>query len=177
MSEDKAYKLACKLFNDYNYNGTQWEVESQIDSYYNFLKSKENETGKEYDYDKMYSLIEKEYKYKIVPSKNLLSDWQKRCIVYHYDNSKDGELVIIKCYKVVEEGHYKLKEVREYIVSNTESTTAEENKVIHKLKNIYDEVACKHYIKGSCLIGNEVWIPKEFNELGEVTEYTREKVA
>ena len=49
MSEDKAYQLACKLFNDYNYNGSQWEIDSQIDSYYNCLKSREAETGKEYD--------------------------------------------------------------------------------------------------------------------------------
>ena len=177
MAEDKLYKLVCKLFNDYNYNGSQWEVESQIDSFYNYLKNKENETGKNYDYDKMYRLIEKEYKYKTVPSKNLLSDWQKRCVVYNYDTSKDGQLVLFLCYRAEEDGHYILKEIRQYTVSNTESTKAEENKVESKLKGIYDEVSVRHYPKGSCIIGDTVWIAQEYDDKGEVIEYDREKVS
>ena len=177
MSEDNAYKFVCKLFNDYNYNGSQWEIDAQIDGYYNFLKVKENETGKGYDYDKMYRLIEREYKYKTVPSKTLLADWHKRCIKHNYDTSKDGELVLILCYMTTTDGHYELRDIREYIVSNTETTQKSESEVKFKLQKIYDEVVIKHYKAGSNLQGKEVWIPKKYNELGEVTEYDRELVA
>lgn len=177
MNNDKAYQFVSKLFATYNYNGSQWEVDAQMDSYYNCLLNKANETGKEYDYDKMYRLIEKEYKYKTIPNKNLLLEWQKRCVKHNYDTSKDGELVLFLCYRAEDDGHYKLKEIREYTVSNTDSTTAVENQVEYKLKNIYDEVVIKHYPKGSNLIGNTVWIAKEYDEKGEVTEYDKEKVA
>lgn len=177
MSEDKAYQLACKLFNDYNYNGSQWEIDSQIDSYYNCLKSREAETGKEYDYDKMYRLIEKEYKYKTIPPKTELIKWQKRSIKYNYDNSKDGELVLFLCYKYTDDGHYHLKEIQNYTVSNNETTQYAENQRLCRLRNIYDEITVKHYKKDSCLIGDTVFIPKSYNEIGEVTEYEKEKIA
>ena len=177
MSEDNTYKFVCKLFNDYNYNGSQWEIDAQIDGYYNFLKAKENETGKEYNYDKMYQLIEREYKYKTIPSKNLLADWQKRCVVYNYDTSKDGELVLVLCYMTSTDGHYELRDIREYTMWNRETTKKSEKEVLFELKKIYDEVVIKHYKKGSNLIGNTVFIPKTYNEMGEVTEYEQEKVA
>lgn len=177
MSEDKAYQLVCRLFNDYNYNGSQWEIDAQIDSYYNCMKSREAETGKEYDYDKMYRLIEKEYKYKTIPAKNLLLDWHKRCIVYHYDSSQDGELILFLCYQAENEGHYKLKEIRQYTVSNNENTKKDTKETQYRLLNIYDEVVKKQYKAGSNLIGTTVYIPSKYNELGEVIEYTTEKVA
>lgn len=177
MSEDKAYKLACRLFNDYNYNGSQWEIDTQIDSYYNCLKSREAETGKEYDYDKMYRLIEKEYKYKTVPAKNLILDWHKRCIKHNYDSTRDGELLLFICYNSTTDGHYEIKEIRQYTVDNRESTDGNDNEILYKLKKLYEQVAVKRYPKDSCLIGKTVFIPKTRDEMGEITEYDKEKVA
>lgn len=182
MSEDKAYKLACRLFNDYNYNGSQWEIDTQIDSYYNCLKSREAETGKEYDYDKMYRLIEKEYKYKTVPAKNLILDWHKRCIKHNYDTSRDGELILFLCYNSGTDGHYEFKEIREYTVCNSDETKISENEILYKLKKLYDEVSVKRYKAGSNVMGSAkqgytVFIPIKYDEMGEVTEYESEKVA
>lgn len=177
MSEDKAYTLACKLFNDYNYNGSQWEIDSQIDSYYNCLKQHEAETGKEYDYDKMYRLIEKEYKYKTVPSKNLLTNWQRRCIKYNFDTSKNGELALIKCYRIGTDGHYNLVNYREYTVCNNETTQKSESEVTYKLNQIFDKVATKFYPPLSHVLGGFVFIPHKYNELGEVVEWNKEKLA
>ena len=177
MSEDKAYNFTCKLFNNYNYNGTQWEVDTQIDSYYNCLKQQENETGKEYDYDRMYRLIEKEYKYKTVPPKSELMKWQKRSVKYNFDTSRDGELILFLCYMAGIDGHYELKEIREFTVVNSEYTKSNDAEIGYKLRKIYDEVTVKSYKKGSSLIGQKVYIPKSFDEMGEVTEYEVEKVA
>lgn len=183
--EDKAYTFVCKIFNDYNYNGSQWEIDTQIDSYYNMLKSKEEETGKEYDYDKMYSLIEREYKYKTVPAKTDLLKWQKRCVKNNYDSSQDGKLLLFLCYKKYTylcylpefATFYHLAECREYIVSNTESTQSTDKQIIKKLKQIYDDVEVKIYKKGSALIGDVVFIPNEYYAEGYVIEYLKEKVA
>lgn len=174
---DKAYELVSKLFVTYNFNGSQWEVDAQMDSYYNCLKQTESDTGKEYDYDKMYRIIEKEYKYKTVPPKAELLKWQKRCIKYNYDTSKDGQLVLALCYKTVEDGHYELKEVREYVMSNNEKTKQSESEIKYNLLKAYDEVVFKHYKEGSSLIGYKVFIPKTYDEMGEVTEYEVEKIA
>lgn len=182
MMNDKAYELVSKLFVSYNFNGSQWEVDAQMDSYYNCLKSREAETGKEYDYDKMYKLIEREYKYKTVPAKNLLIDWQKRCVKHNYDTSRDGELILFLCYKQTTDGHYEFSEIREYAVCNSDSTKNNENEILYKLKKLYDEVSVKRYkagsnVMGSSKIGYTVYIPKKYDEMGEVTEYETEKVA
>lgn len=177
MNNDKTYQFVSKLFATYNYNGSQWDVDAQMDSYYNLLKSKEAETGKEYNYDKMYSLIEREYKFKTVPTKNLLIDWQKRCVKHNYDTSQDGKLAVFLCYMAEEDGHYKLKEIRDYVICNSESTKDSEKEILHKLKERYDEVVVKYYKEGSSLVNGVVFIPKTYDELGEVIECDKEKVA
>lgn len=174
---DKAYELVSKLFVSYNFNGSQWEVDAQMDSYYNCLKQQENDTGREYDYDRMYRLIEKEYKFKTVPPKPELLKWQKRCIKYNYDTSQDGQLVLILCYTALDDGHYELKDIRQYTISNNENTKLSEKEALYNLKKIYDEVVIKHFKAGSNLIGKTVFIPKTYDEMGDVTEYEKEKVA
>lgn len=169
---DKAYQFVSKLFATYNYNGSQWEVDAQMDSYYNCLLTTEAETGKEYDYDRLYSLIEREYKYKTVPGKKEIISWQKRCVKHNYNTSDNGALMVVKCYRAGTDGHYELKEIRNYIVHNSEYKGKDVQQISKELRRRYDEVAFKQYPAGSVLVGNTVFYPEDENG-----ECKKEKIA
>lgn len=153
MSEDKAYQLVCKLFNDYNYNGSQWEIDTQIDSYYNCLKSRETD-NKEYDYDKMYRLIEKEYKYKTVISKPLLLDFQKRCVKHIYDTTRDGQLLVFICYCLDADNNPVFRRVYDFVIDNNTDNGKSASSYEYQLKERYEIVKSKFYPAGSTLTGS-----------------------
>lgn len=150
---DKGYQFVCKLFNDYQFKGTQWEVDTQMDNYYNFIKSKEEETGKEYDYDRVYKLLEREYHKKTIPTKFELANFINRCTVNNVDTSVNGQLVVFLCYSLAEDNQTKVfQQIHTFTVDNSESSK-DVKFYQYDLKDRYEVVERKIYPSGSTVIG------------------------
>lgn len=163
MSEilnDNAYKFVCRLFNEYQFTGTQWEVDAQMDSYYNFIKSKENEKGKEFDYEKTFNLLDVYYKkdkrknknnkYPL-PEKKEVFEYLKKCTIF--DTSVNGQLVVFLCYSLAEDNQTKVfQQIHTFTVDNSESSK-DVKFYQYDLKDRYEVVERKIYPSGSTVIG------------------------
>ena len=151
---DNGYQFVCKLFNDYQFKGTQWEVDTQMDNYYNYIKSKEEETGKEYDYDRVYKLLEREYKKKTIPTKFELGEYLKRAIIKNYDDSKSGQLHVIICYCLDADNNPVFRQVYGFTIDNNTDNGKSASSYEYQLKERYEIVKSKFYPAGSTLTGS-----------------------
>lgn len=151
---DKGYQFVCKLFNDYQFKGTQWEVDTQMDNYYNFIKSKEEETGKEYDYDRVYKLLEREYHKKTIPTKPELVNFINRCTVNNVDTSVNGQLVVFICYCLDSDNNPVFRRVYDFVVDNNTDNGKSASSYEYQLKERYEIVKSKYYPAGSTLTGS-----------------------
>ena len=165
---DKAYDFVCKLFNDYNFKGTQWEIDAQMDSYYNAIKEWEN--GREYNYDKFYKLLEREYKKKTIPTKFELRNYMQRCAVNNADVSRDGQLLVFSCYSRDENGNRIFRHIYDFTIDSTEYTKFVTTYQT-QMREYYEYVEADYFpvgstLMGSCKTGYTVFYPADSN--GEI---------
>ena len=165
---DKGYQFVCKLFNDYQFKGTQWEVDAQMDSYYNAIKEWEN--GREYDYNRFYKLLEREYKKKTLPTKFGLRNFMQRCAVNNADSSRDGQLLVFRCYSRDENGNKIFRHIYDFTIDSSEYTKCLTTYQA-QMRERYEFVEADFSPVGSTLMGSaytgySVYYPEDSN--GEI---------
>lgn len=177
---DKRFNFVCKLFNDYNFKGTQWEVDTQMDNYYNFIVGKEQEIGKEFDYDKVVKLLSTEYKKKTIPTKFELGEYLKRAIIKNYDDSKSGQLLVFICYCLDANNNPVFRQVYDFTIDNNTDNGKSASSYEYQLKERYEIVKSKFYPAGSTLTGSwkrgfKVYYPPTQTEIRSEIVVTEEE--
>lgn len=139
----KADEFVYKLFNAYDTGYDGFEIDAQMDNLTKML----TESGIDCDYNKLFSIIQREHNSKKLPTIPKILDYQKRARISNYDTSRNGELVVFKCYSLGVDGHYELKDIREYTVWNSDGggKTIEQVEKQLKYDSIYDEIEVRHF--------------------------------
>ena len=178
--------LVNTLFTYYDCNLSKLDWDNKINEYVDVINDL---ISLDTDLNELYRTIRQEYKYRKIPTphdiKKIILKHHKKAEVKEYQQDpNNGKKIVVTCTR-----NGIIRECREYIVDNVESSKAFSD-ITDKIKENFDSYevyyykadttifhGCRQLEDGTIQATAEAWIPQGYNEKGEITGYDKRKIA